>query len=60
MAACDLYSTLRAKFGQCNPSKQARNGLLEYEIQKLIDCHYTNSGLGPKDFSAFNLETRIA
>ncbi len=60
MAACDLYSTLRAKFGQCNPSKQTRNGLLEYEIQKLIDCHCASSGLGPKDISAFKLETRIA
>ncbi|HBL23901.1 MAG TPA: hypothetical protein DDZ40_07255 [Deltaproteobacteria bacterium] len=60
MAACDLYSTLKTTFGQCNPSKQIRNGLLEYEIQKLIDRHYTNSGLGLKDFSAFNLEARIA
>jgi hypothetical protein len=59
MAACDLYSTLRTNFGQCNPGKQVRNGLLEYEIQKLIAKHYTGLGLGLKDFSAFNLEARI-
>jgi hypothetical protein len=59
MAACDLYSTLKTNFGQCNSSKQVRNGLLEYEIQKLIARHYTASGLGLKDFSAFNLEARI-
>jgi len=60
MASCDLYSTLKTNFGQCNPCKQTRNGLLEYEIQKLITRHYTASGLGLKDFSAFTFEARIA
>jgi hypothetical protein len=60
MASCDLYSTLKTTFGQCNPSKQTRNGLLEYEIQKLIARHYSASGLGLKDFSTFTFEARIA
>ena len=59
MAACDLYSTLRTNFGQCNPNKQVRNGLLENEIQKLISTYYENEGLGAKNLSEFNLEARI-
>ena len=59
MAACDLYSTLRTNFGQCNPNKQVRNGLLENEIQKLISTYYENEGLGAKNLSEFNLEVRI-
>ena len=59
MAACDLYSTLRTTFGQCNPNKQVRNGLLEHEIQKLISKYYTDEALGVKNISEFNLEARI-
>jgi len=59
MAACDLYSSLKTTYGQCNPSKQARRGLLEYEIQKLIALYYTGNGLGLKDFSEFKFEARI-
>lgn len=59
MAACDLYSTLKTTFGQSNPAKQTRNGLLEYEIQKLIAAYYTGEGFGIKDFSEFNIEARI-
>jgi hypothetical protein len=59
MAACDLYSTLKKSVGQCNPNKQTRNGLLEYEIEKLIAEFYAGEDLGLKDFSEFNLEARI-
>ena len=59
MAACDLYSTLKTNFGRQCPTDQVRNGLLEYEIQKLIAKYYTGEGLGLKDFSEFNLEARI-
>ena len=59
LAACDLYSTLKTDFGQCNPNKQVRRGLLEYEIQKLVECYYAGSGLGLKDFSEFSFEARI-
>jgi hypothetical protein len=59
MAACDLYSTLKTNFGQCNPSKQVRNGRLEFEIQKLITKYYADEGMGPKDYSAFKMEARI-
>jgi hypothetical protein len=59
MAACDLYSTLKTNFGQCNPSKQVRNGRLEQEIEKLLQLYHTSEGLGIKDFSEFKLEARI-
>ncbi len=59
MAACDLYSALKTVSKECNPSKQVRNGLLEYEIQKLIAKYYTGEALGLKDFSEFKLEARI-
>lgn len=59
MAACDLYSTLKARFGRCNPRDQARNGRLEYEIQKLIAGYYADEGMGLKDFSEFKMEARI-
>jgi len=59
LAACDMYSTLKTIHGQCNPSKQSRNGLLEYEIQKLIAQCYTGQGLGLKDFLEFKMEARI-
>ena len=59
MAACDLYSTVKADFGQCNPNRQTRKGLLEYEIQKLIDRCYVGQSLGLKDFLEFKLEARI-
>ena len=59
MAACDLYSTLKTTYGDCSPTRQIRNGLLEYEIQKLITKYYTSEALDLKDFSAFNLEARI-
>jgi hypothetical protein len=59
MAACDLYSALKTKHGRMHPNDQTRNGLLEYEIQKLIERHYTNEALGPKALSEFKLEARI-
>ena len=59
MAACDLYSTLKTKFGRMHPNDQVRNGLLEYEIQKLVAKYYTSESLGLKDFSEFNFEARI-
>ena len=59
MAACDLYSILKTNSGQCNPNKQVRNGLLEYEIQKLITRYYSGEAMGLKDFSEFKLEARI-
>jgi hypothetical protein len=42
-----------------HPNDQTRNGLLEYEIQKLIERHHTNEALGPKALSEFKLEARI-
>jgi hypothetical protein len=59
MAACDLYSSLKTTSGQCNPNKQVRRGLLEYEIQKLVAKYYTGEALGLKDFSEFKFEARI-
>jgi hypothetical protein len=59
MAACDLYSSIKTTSGQCNPSKQVRRGLLEYEIQKLVAKYYTGEALGLKDFSEFKFEARI-
>ena len=59
MAACDLYSTMKTKFGRQHPNDQARNGLLECEIQKLVARYYASEGLGAKDLSEFNLEARI-
>jgi hypothetical protein len=73
MASCDLYSALKTQKadgtqpvageeisgGTCNPTKQVRRGLLEYEIQKLFALYYSGSGLGVKDFSAVQFEARI-
>jgi hypothetical protein len=59
MAACNLYSALKTNFGRMHPNDQVRNGLLEYEIQKLVDRYYAGEGLGAKDLSEFNLEARI-
>lgn len=59
MAAADLYSSLKNQHGQCNPSKQVRDGLLEYEIQKMITKYYADEGFDSKDMSVFTLEMRI-
>ena len=59
MAACDLYSSLKTKFGRMHPNDQARNGLLEYEIEKLATLYHSGEGLGPKEFARFNIEVRI-
>lgn len=59
MASCDLYSTLQTNFGRKHPADQVRNGLLEYEIQKLIAKYYTDESFGLKDFSEFKMEARI-
>lgn len=59
MAACDTYSSLKANFGQCNPTKQVRSGDLEFEIEKLLAKYHSDEGVGIRDFSEFNFEARI-
>ena len=59
MASCNLYSSLKKNFGQMHPNDQSRNGLLEFEIQKLAEMYHTGEGLGPRILSEFNIEARI-